>query len=83
MDDVKKYAENYAHNYFDMHETNNYKALLDGFLAGANWQAERMYSDKDLRNCWDAAIAYIIGSNKYLQQTHPDFNQWFENNKKK
>jgi hypothetical protein len=27
----------YASNYFDMHETNNYKALQQGFEAGAKW----------------------------------------------
>jgi hypothetical protein len=31
---VEGQAEYYAHNYFDMHETNNYKALRQGFLAG-------------------------------------------------
>ena len=30
-------AMNYAHNYFNMHETNNYKALEQGFNAGAEW----------------------------------------------
>lgn len=34
MENKEKLAEQYAHNYFDMHETNNYKALKQGFLAG-------------------------------------------------
>jgi len=38
----------YAHNNFDMHDTNNYKALEKGFEAGAKWQQERSYSYKEL-----------------------------------
>jgi len=34
-------SEYYAHNYFDMHETNSYKELKKGFIAGAKWQAEQ------------------------------------------
>jgi hypothetical protein len=43
--------ENYAHNYFNMHETNNYKALKQGFEAGARWQ--RQNSEKCIvkKNC--------------------------------
>ena len=41
----KEAAVDYANNYFEMHETNNYKALKQGFEAGTNWQQERMYSD--------------------------------------
>ncbi len=35
MLDLDKKAEEYAHNYFNMHETNNYKALKQGFIVGA------------------------------------------------
>ncbi len=35
MLDLNKEAEEYAHNYFNMHETNNYKALKQGFIVGA------------------------------------------------
>jgi hypothetical protein len=46
---LEEAAKNYAHNYFDMHETNNYKALKNGFEQGAKWQAERMYSEEEVR----------------------------------
>jgi hypothetical protein len=36
---LEKAAEYYAHNNFEMHETNHYKALKQGFEAGAKWQA--------------------------------------------
>jgi hypothetical protein len=31
----------FAHNYFERHETNNYKALKQGFQEGAKWQQEQ------------------------------------------
>ncbi len=34
MEKLELLAENYAHNYFCMHETNNFKALKQGFKAG-------------------------------------------------
>ena len=37
---LEEAAENYAHNYFDMHETNNYKALKQGFIQGAKWKQD-------------------------------------------
>jgi hypothetical protein len=35
---VEKAAEHYAHNYFNMHETNSYKELRKGFIAGVEWE---------------------------------------------
>jgi hypothetical protein len=43
----------FAHNYFERHETNNYKALKQGFQEGAKWQQEqdkKMYSEEDMIN---------------------------------
>ena len=36
--EIEKAAEYYAHNNFCMHETNSYKELKKGFLAGIEWQ---------------------------------------------
>ena len=33
---LEEASRNYAHNYFDMYEINNYKALKEGFEAGYN-----------------------------------------------
>ena len=46
---IEEAAKYYAHNYFEMHDTNNYKALKQGFEAGAKWQAERMYSEEEVK----------------------------------
>jgi hypothetical protein len=40
---IEQAAEHYAHNWFNMHDTNNYKALRDGFIAGVEWEDERRY----------------------------------------
>jgi hypothetical protein len=42
---LEEAAIKYAHNYFNMHETNNYQSLKQGFENGAKWQQEKMYSD--------------------------------------
>jgi len=34
-EEIEKAAQQYAHNHFNMHESNNYKALVQGFEAGA------------------------------------------------
>jgi hypothetical protein len=39
---IEEAAEHYAHNWFDMHDTNNYKALRNGFIAGVEWKEEQL-----------------------------------------
>jgi hypothetical protein len=45
---IEQAAADYAHNWFNMHDTNNYKALRDGFIAGAEEQAKTMYSEEEV-----------------------------------
>ena len=47
------------------------------FEVGAKWQAERMYSEEDLRR------AYTVGKHGGVNQTYYDFDEWFEQFKKK
>jgi hypothetical protein len=49
----------------------------DNWIAGAKWQAKRMYSEEDLRQ------AYTVGKHGGLNQTYYDFDEWFKQNKKK
>jgi hypothetical protein len=49
----------------------------DNWIAGAKWQAERMYSEEDLRR------AYTVGKHGGVNQTYYDFDEWFEQYKKK
>ena len=47
------------------------------FKEGAKWQAERMYSEDDLRQ------VYIVGKHGGVNQTYYDFDEWFKQFKKK
>jgi len=38
---IEEASVDFAHNYFEMHESNNYQALKLGFKEGAKWQAEQ------------------------------------------
>lgn len=48
--------------------------VLTGHKFGANWQAERMYSEEDMEK------AFTNGLNRSFDS---DFDRWFENFKKK
>jgi hypothetical protein len=54
-----------------------------GFIEGAKWQAERMYSEEDMIEF--AVWLYLeVGSNKGKERTNKElFNKWFEQFKKK
>jgi hypothetical protein len=71
---LEESAESFAHNYFEMHETNNYKALKQGFKEGAKYEAERMYSEEDMEE------AFTNGLNRSFDS---DFDRWIEQFKKK
>jgi hypothetical protein len=58
------------------------KFTSGGIKLGAKWQAERMYSKEDLEEAFKAGregdMVFNNESPKYW-----DFNQWFEQSKKK
>ena len=73
---IEQASEYHAHNYFDMHETNNYKALKQGFEAGAKWQQEqdnKMYSEEDMLDY----ASYILHNDVITPK------KWFEQFKNK
>jgi len=84
---LEEAAEYYAHNYFEMHETNNYKALKQGFEAGAKWQAERMYSEEEVLNILHEWSMYKVDIELgKLADELPNilpYDKWFEQFKKK
>jgi len=47
------------------------------WVDGAKYMAERMYSEEDLRR------AYTVGKHGGVNQTYYDFDEWFEQFKKK
>lgn len=80
---LEEAAKYYAHNYFDMHETNNYKALLNGFKQGAKWQEEnsdKIWSNDDVMEILSDWFLYRIDEDVEFKLT---FSKWFEQFKKK
>ena len=76
---IEEASKYYAHNYFDMHETNNYKALKQGFEAGAKWQQERMYNEEDMKQAFFDGIR-ITGegyNGEYASGNSPDIEVEF------
>ena len=77
----KEAAVDYANNYFDMHETNNYKALKQGFEAGTNWKWESSYTEADMR---DYGLFYLSNQGKGNEFWGKDlFEEWVKQHKNK
>jgi hypothetical protein len=71
--------------------------FVDGMVKGAKWQAERMYSEEDMRNAFESAREFnsldgivdvhivlpMGGDMSDLQPLHFTFDDWFEQFKKK
>jgi hypothetical protein len=102
---LEKAAENHINNDLDL-----YESLVDGhisynigidllnniFIEGAKWQAEKMYSEEDMRNAFDSAREFnsldgvvdvhivlpMGGDMSDLQPLHFTFKEWFEQFKK-
>jgi hypothetical protein len=50
-----------------------------GIVKGAKWQAERMYSEEDMRKCWDACKRF---DKPISEGDAPNFNELIEQFKK-
>ena len=58
-------------------------AFLSGMKEGANWQAERMYSEEDMIE-FAKWVFLEVGSNTGKDRTNKElFDEWFEQFKKK
>jgi hypothetical protein len=53
----------------------------NGFKQGAKWQAERMYSEEDLKEAFKSC--YTPFGFDRIGDLEQDFNKWFEQSKKK
>jgi len=73
---LEEAAENYSEGWG---ENNDEKS----FIAGAKWQAERMYSEEDMIE-FAKWVFLEVGSNTGKDRTNKElFNEWFEQFKKK
>jgi hypothetical protein len=57
------------------------------FIVGAKWQAERMYSEQDMKLAWEDGrdCTSVVGNFPFIKTmfTHRSFTEWFEKHKKK
>jgi hypothetical protein len=51
--------------------------FVDGALFGAKWQAERMYSEEDLREAFKQSRQALIFE-KGMPAVYENFEEWFE-----
>lgn len=72
---IEEAAEKYAHNNFNMHETNNYQALKQGYEKGAKIMQQILFNDDDMRE------AYSMGM--FAVTSGRNFKDWFSKFKKK
>lgn len=56
--------------------------IQKGFELGAKWQAERMYSEEDLREAFKQSRQCLIFE-KDMPPVYNEFEDWFEQFKKK
>lgn len=87
--ELEQAAEKYAHNWFEMHETNNYKALKNGFIAGAAWQKDTIYSEKEVKSLLYKFVLSQTESINIVDYVKKNaclpiyYEEWFEQFKKK
>ena len=70
---VEEAAEKYSSISF------NKQDLYDGFIEGAKWQAERMYSEEDLKHAFFSGCQ----SERQIKPRIACWEEWFEQFKKK
>jgi translation initiation factor 2 alpha subunit (eIF-2alpha) len=74
--------EEFAEKVSRAFDNDNYKALMDLVKEGANWQAERMYSEEEVRNIVEQTIEKFY-KHRYVETKSEMKELWFEQFKKK
>lgn len=72
METLNEVALEFAKDHHNMYETSNFGSMYFGFIWGAKWQQERMYSEEEVLNI-------IVDCDGSLTQA----KKWFEQYKKK
>jgi hypothetical protein len=71
-------ALEFAKDHYEMYETSNLGSMHFGFIEGAKWQQEQMYSEEEAIDI--AKQAFVLGKDFGLIGT---FKEWFDTVKKK
>lgn len=85
MEDLNVASERYAHNNFNMHDTNNYQALKQGYKAGARDMTDKLYSEKEVYDILEKAIEdyYCYDLDWEYDCNYDNLKKWFNQHKKK
>jgi hypothetical protein len=92
-DKLKSAIEQEAKNYVKLScvRYDDERAFIIGALSKSteNYHKHGMYSEEDLKNCWEAADTYreeceriFTGRSNYVVPNTPDFDKWFKTIKK-
>jgi hypothetical protein len=83
--DIMEEAKRYAHNNFEMHETNHYKALKQGYEAGAKEIADKLYNEREVYDILEKAIEdyYCYNLDWEYDCNYDNLKKWFNQHKKK
>jgi hypothetical protein len=79
---LEEAAEKYAN---ELPEPHNYGINSDkkkGFIEGAKWQSERMYSEEEMKNAFKDGSWVTSWSDMGIEMKYDTFEQWFEQFKK-
>jgi hypothetical protein len=86
-DTLEKAAKNYANEWEEIHPTLDPEDMTPievskiDFIAGAKWQAQRMYSEEEVLDLLYKRDLYLLNRDETKELELP--NDWFEQNKKK
>jgi hypothetical protein len=83
---LEKAATNYSHDWenitgLDSNDVSPFGASIVDFKSGANWQAERMYSEEEVLDLLYKRDLYLFNRDETKELELP--NDWFEQHKKK
>ena len=80
QDPLEQAAKKYAEMHQDVSGNLGKYLVKAVFQDGAQWQQERMYSEEDMRKCWDASKRF---ERPISEGYAPNFNEFIEQFKKK
>ena len=82
---LNEVALEFAKDHHEMYETSNLGSMHFGFCCGAKWQAERSYSEEDIKSAYEQGARLALLSQSPLARHKGEFpnpEEWFNDFKK-
>jgi len=78
-------ALEFAKDHYEMYETSNLGSMHFGFIEGAKWQQEQMYSEEEVYNLLEEAMkdCYASELEHHHSGDYKNLKEWFEQVKNK